>query len=80
MMVEMEPNTGTHDVGEPGVGDRYRDARLRITALLEPVNDSAWDTPVDACTVVPDGRILFLSTSATVQEWEGDASFGMEAT
>ena len=50
MMVEMEPNTGTHDVGEPGVGDRYRDARLRITALLEPVNDSAWDTPVDACT------------------------------
>ena len=29
MMVEMEPNTGTHDVGEPGVGDRYRDARLR---------------------------------------------------
>ncbi|MEI2652676.1 MAG: maleylpyruvate isomerase N-terminal domain-containing protein [Microthrixaceae bacterium] len=46
----MEPNTGTHDVGEPGVGDRYRDARLRITALLEPVNDSAWDTPVDACT------------------------------
>lgn len=50
MMVAMEPNTGTHDVGEPGVGDRYRDARLRITALLEPVDDSAWDTPVDACT------------------------------
>lgn len=38
------------------------------------------DTAVDAATVVPDGRLLFVAAEGFVNAWEGDASFGMEAT
>lgn len=38
------------------------------------------DTEVVAATVVPDGRILFVEVNNAVYEWEGDSSFGMDAT
>lgn len=33
----------------PTVGDRYRTTRVRLTALLEPIDGADWDRPVDAC-------------------------------
>ncbi len=34
---------------EPRVGDRYRSSRLRLSALLEPLDERGWVTPVPAC-------------------------------
>ena len=40
-----------HQNDEPdrGVGDRYRASRLRLTALLKPLDERIWETPVSAC-------------------------------
>jgi len=38
------------------------------------------DIMVDAATVVPDGRLLFVASDGYVSEWEGDSSMGMTAT
>ena len=38
------------------------------------------DVVVDAATVVPDGRLLFVASDGSVSEWEGDSSMRMTAT